>query len=97
MNIFYSFQELVDCDKRDAGCNGGLPENAYQTILELGGLDLESEYVYDGKDESCVFNKSSVAVTVTGGLEISQNETKMAQWLVKNGKAFFTLNGTTIE
>merc|ERR1719319_669003 len=42
-----SEQELVDCDKRDDGCNGGLPENAYQTILELGGLDLESEYVYD--------------------------------------------------
>ena len=39
-----SVQELVDCVKRDNGCNGGLPENAYKTLMELGGLELESEY-----------------------------------------------------
>ena len=34
---------------------------------------------YDGKDEACQYNRSKVAVRVTGGVEISQNETQMAQ------------------
>ena len=34
---------------------------------------------YDGKDEACRYNQSKMAVRVTGGVEISQNETEMAQ------------------
>ena len=92
-----SEQELVDCDSRDAGCNGGLPENAYKTLLELGGLETEAEYHYDGADETCVFNKSGVAATVVGGDEISQNETKMAQWLLKNGPISVGLNANAMQ
>merc|ERR1712059_96657 len=92
-----SEQELVDCDKRDNGCNGGLPENAYKTLMELGGLELESEYGYDGKDEACQYNRSKVAVRVTGGVEISQNETQMAQWLFKNGPISVGLNANAMQ
>ena len=42
---------------RDDGCNGGLPENAYKTLLEIGGLESEADYGYDGEDEKCQFNR----------------------------------------
>ena len=33
-------------------------------IVKLGGLELEEEYVYDGHDDQCSFNKSLVKVQV---------------------------------
>jgi len=92
-----SEQELVDCDTRDSGCNGGLPENAYKTLFEIGGLETEEDYGYDGKDEACKFNRSRVAARVSGGVEISQNETQMAQWLLQNGPISVGLNANAMQ
>lgn len=39
-----------------------------------GGLETETDYPYDGKDEKCHFNSTAVRVTVTGALNISKNE-----------------------
>jgi len=95
--VSLSEQELVDCDKRDLGCNGGLMENAYETLLEIGGLESEEEYGYDGEDEACKFNRTKVVTRVSGGVEISQNETQMAQWLLKNGPISIGLNAFAMQ
>jgi len=95
--ISLSEQELVDCDSRDAGCNGGLMENAYKTLLEIGGLESEKDYGYDGADEACKFNRSKVAVRVSGGVEMPTNETQMAQWLLKNGPIAVGLNAFAMQ
>lgn len=57
----FVISELVDCDTTDEGCNGGLPENAYEAIAKLGGLEVEDDYPYEGEDEQCHFNRSLVS------------------------------------
>lgn len=92
-----SEQELVDCDKLDSGCNGGLPENAYKAIHELGGLETESDYPYNGHQNKCKFDANITRVQVTGGVEISTNETEMAQWLVQNGPISIGINANAMQ
>ena len=107
-----SEQELVDCDQLDGGCGGGFMEverfisssikptclqNAYKTLMDIGGLETEADYGYDGEDEACQFNRSKVAVRVSGGLEISQDEVEMAKWLVKNGPISIALNAFAMQ
>lgn len=37
-----------------------MPENAYEAIAELGGLETENDYPYEAKDDKCHFNKNKV-------------------------------------
>jgi len=91
------FLELVDCDKMDQGCGGGLPENAYKALEKIGGLETESAYPYDGRNEQCHFDKSSVKAKVIGYQEISKNETEMAMWLLKKGPISIGINANAMQ
>ncbi len=66
--------ELVDCDKIDEGCNGGLPSQAYKAIQRLGGLETEKDYPYEGRGEKCDFDKSEVRAYINGSVKISKDE-----------------------
>ncbi|XP_054266067.1 uncharacterized protein LOC128988613 isoform X4 [Macrosteles quadrilineatus] len=92
-----SEQELVDCDKRDDGCMGGYMTQAYEAIEELGGLETEDEYPYEAENESCKFNKTEARATVTSSVNITTNETQIAQWLYKNGPISIGINANAMQ
>ena len=51
----FSPQQLVDCDTKNYGCNGGNPGQSFQYIVENGILE-ESEYPYTGTQGTCKYN-----------------------------------------
>jgi cathepsin F len=90
-----SEQNLVDCDHHcmeyeneqacDAGCNGGLPPNAYAYVIENKGIDTEDSYSYDGYDKTCRYKSSTVGATLKNWTFVSQDEDQMAAVLVSQG------------
>ena len=41
-----SEEQLVNCDKVDHGCSGGLMDNAFKYIINNGGIDTEADFPY---------------------------------------------------
>jgi len=89
-----SEQQLVDCDHQcmmyegeescDAGCEGGLMPNAFQYIINNGGIGTETEYPYDAYTGTCQKNYTDGA-QITAWTMVPSNETQMAGYLVNTG------------
>lgn len=47
--VALSEQQLLDCDKQDLGCNGGIMDNAFTYDETSGGLCSEDDYPYNAK------------------------------------------------
>ena len=78
----FSEQQLVDCDKVDQGCNGGLMDNAFKYI-ESNPLQLESAYPYTGTDGSCSYIKASGVGKVAGFTDVSPSAAQLKAALNK--------------
>jgi C1A family cysteine protease len=63
--LSFSEQQLVDCEKDDQGCNGGMMENAID-YTGMYGIMLEDDYPYKAVDQACQY-KAKKAVKVNKG------------------------------
>jgi cathepsin L len=73
----FSEQQLVDCDKVDQGCNGGLMDNAFKYI-EKSPLMLEADYPYTGTHHfwnKCKFDASKAVGKVAGFKDVVKDST----------------------
>ncbi|CAL8301669.1 unnamed protein product [Arctogadus glacialis] len=95
--VSLSEQELVDCDKLDNACRGGLPSNAYASIETLGGLETETDYSYTGHKASCDFTSKKVVAYINSSLELSKDEKEIAAWLAENGPVSVALNAFAMQ
>ncbi|KAL2324845.1 hypothetical protein Fmac_023903 [Flemingia macrophylla] len=101
-----SEQQLVDCDNKcditektscDNGCNGGLMTNAYNYLIEAGGLEEESSYPYTGERGECKFDSEKIAVRITNFTNIPADENQIAAYLVKHGPLAMGLNAIFMQ
>jgi len=81
--ISFSEQQLVDCSKAqgNAGCNGGLMDDAFQYVISNKGLCTESDYPYKGADGTCATTCKS-AGTISSFKDVTPNNETALQTAV---------------
>jgi len=84
-----SEQNLVDCVQGGAyNCEtGGVMQDAYAYVMQVGGIESEAEYPYCGIDcdgEACQFDKSKVVATISNYQDLPQGSESTLQQNVAN-------------
>ena len=91
-------EQLVECDTRSSGCNGGWPEWAYDYVKRAGGIETESDYPYtsySGKvGGTCHASSSKFKIKVTGYSSI-KGESSMGSYVSSTGPLSICLDAST--
>jgi cathepsin F len=96
--VSLSEQELVDCSESDNGCGGGLPQSAYEDLInDDRGLELESAYSYDAQDGTCQASKSKEKVFLSGWTPVSKDEDQIRAAVMKYGPLAIGINATWMQ
>jgi C1A family cysteine protease len=66
-------QQIVDCDKKDGGCNGGDTPTAYEYVIGAGGQDTEASYPYHAVNQACQFKAADVEAKIASWKYVGRN------------------------
>ncbi|KAK3431584.1 zingipain-2 [Eucalyptus grandis] len=73
-----SEQQLIDCDTKNNGCEGGLPDDAFQYIIQNQGITSEDTYTYQERDGTCDSTKEAQQVAqITDFADVQPGEDKL--------------------
>jgi len=68
-----------------------------QSVITAGGIESEEAYPYEGRDGTCTFEKSKVAVTISNYTCLPQDEAQIAAYIEKNGPVSIGINANTLQ
>jgi len=90
----------VDCDTsgNDQGCNGGLPEGAYEYLISNGGIESETNYPYTAEDGTCNENSGELEpckITSWNWVTQSSDETVMQSVLYSSSPLSICVDAST--
>ncbi|CAN6200703.1 unnamed protein product [Urochloa humidicola] len=91
--VSLSEQELIDCDSKDSGCNGGDMGNAFQFVIDNGGIDTEADYPFIGTDGNCdAIRENRKVVSIDSYEMVPANNEKALQKAVANQPVSVAIN-----
>jgi len=89
---------MIDCDKSNNGCVGGIATSGITYIRRSGGLQKRKTYPYKGHKGTCKFNRAHVAFKVKGWYRVpTNNEEYIKKFLYKNGPLSVAVNGKFLQ
>jgi len=77
--VSLSPQQLVDCDKGNQGCSGGLPSTSIPWVGKNGGLCSEADYPYVGRGGTC--KKTCKPIATVAGVSRGKGEAALSSAL----------------
>lgn len=85
--ISLSEQNLVDCSVpyNNHGCQGSWPAAALRYVKDNRGIDTESAYPYEARNEYCRYRRSGIGATVSGVERVPHSEKALAHAIAERG------------
>ena len=82
-------QQIVSCDHKDLGCNGGNTETAYDYVAQAG-LETDKEYPYSsgsGRSRTCKAKSGKSAVQIGGYKTVSKKKSSEGKMVTQIAKS----------
>jgi cathepsin L len=94
--VSLSEQQLVDCSNQEGnqGCGGGWMDQAFQSVIRMGGIMSEADYKYSAQDGTCKFDASKVVCKLSGYQDIEKNEESLQEAVATVGPISIALDAT---